>query len=76
MSDYTPIILIELVLVFGGAVLFAWWQLHSIKVDRRKAAEKRAAEAAQLQQSEAQSAHPAPGGASGSAGEPPPPVSR
>ena len=46
MSDYTPIILIELVLVFGGALLFAWWQLHSIKVDQRKAAQKRAREAA------------------------------
>jgi len=46
MSDHTPIILIELVLVFGGALLFAWWQLRSIKVDQRKAAERRAAEQA------------------------------
>jgi hypothetical protein len=79
MSDYTPIILIELVLVFGGAVLFAWWQLHSIKVDRRKAAERRAAEEAQRQLSEAQAAQaaqPASGGAAGPSGESPPPASR
>jgi hypothetical protein len=82
MSDYTPIILIELVLVFGGAVLFAWWQLHSIKVDRRKAAERRAAEEAQRQLSEAQAAQaaqaaqPASGGAAEPSGESPPPASR
>lgn len=76
MSDYTPIILIELVLVFGGAVLFAWWQLHSIKVDRRKAAERRAAEEAQRQLSEAQAGQPASGRAAGPSGESPPPASR
>jgi hypothetical protein len=43
MRDHLPI-LIELVFVFGGVLLFAWWQLHEIKVDQRKAAEKRAAE--------------------------------
>jgi hypothetical protein len=37
-------ILIELVFVFGAVLLFAWWQLQEIKVDQRKAAEKRAAE--------------------------------
>ena len=76
MSDYTPIILIELVLVFGGAVLFAWWQLHSIKVDRRKAAERRAAEEAQRQLSEAQAGQPASGGAAEPSGESPPSASR
>lgn len=50
MSDHTPIIVIELVLVFGGAILFTWWQLHSIKVDQRKAAERRAAKQAREEQ--------------------------
>jgi len=76
MSDYTPIILIELVLVFGGAVLFAWWQLHSIKVDRRKAAQRRAAEEAQRRQSEAESVQPGSDASPAPAGEPPPPASR
>ena len=46
--DHFPFIVIELVLVFGGALAFGWWQLHTIKRDRAKAASKRAArEAAQ-----------------------------
>jgi hypothetical protein len=38
---HTPIILIEVVLVFGGVLLFGWWQLRSIDRDRRKAAAER-----------------------------------
>jgi len=41
-----PIILIELVLVFGGVLAFGWWQLRSVKLDRLKAAERRATELA------------------------------
>jgi hypothetical protein len=37
----TPIILIEVVLVFGGVLLFGWWQLRSIKRDQQQAAEQR-----------------------------------
>ncbi|MDZ7589707.1 MAG: hypothetical protein U5L05_03245 [Rubrivivax sp.] len=37
-----PIVLIEVVLIFGGVLAFAWWQLHEIKVDQRKAAAERA----------------------------------
>jgi hypothetical protein len=43
MRDHLPIV-IELVFVFGGVLLFAWWQLHEIKVDQRQAAAKRAAD--------------------------------
>lgn len=39
VSDDLPVIGIELVRVFGGALLFGWWQLRSIERDRRKAAE-------------------------------------
>jgi hypothetical protein len=31
-----PIILIEVVLVFGGVLAFGWWQLRSVKRDRQK----------------------------------------
>ena len=38
MNVDLPLILIEVVLVFGGALLFGWWQFHEIKRDRAKAA--------------------------------------
>jgi hypothetical protein len=38
---HTPIILIEVVLVFGGVLLFGWWQLRSIKRDQQQAAAQR-----------------------------------
>lgn len=44
MGSHFPIIAIELVMVFGGALLFGWWQLRSIKQDQRKAAEKKRAQ--------------------------------
>lgn len=40
-----PFILIEGVLVFGGALAFGWWQLRSIKRDQQALAERRRAEA-------------------------------
>ena len=42
MGENLPIVLIEGVLIFGGVLAFAWWQLHEIKVDQRKAAAERA----------------------------------
>ncbi len=41
-----PLLLIEGVLVFGGALLFGWWQLREIERDRQDARRKREAEAA------------------------------
>jgi len=37
-----PVILIELALVLGGVLGFAWWQLRSVARDRQQAATKRA----------------------------------
>lgn len=34
--DHWPLILIEVLLVFGGAVAFAWWQLRDLARERRK----------------------------------------
>jgi hypothetical protein len=31
-----PLIVIEVVLVFGGALAFAWWQLRDLARERRK----------------------------------------
>lgn len=45
MSENWPIVLIEGIVVFGGALAFAWWQLRDIKRDQRRAAEKKKAAA-------------------------------
>jgi hypothetical protein len=36
-----PVILIEVVLVLGGTLCFAWWQLRSIKRDQEAASAER-----------------------------------
>lgn len=41
MDDLGPIILIEVVLVFGGVLLFAWWQLRDLKKERKKDLKKK-----------------------------------
>lgn len=41
MSEHLPVILIELVLVFGGVLAFGWWQLRSVRRDRQAAAARR-----------------------------------
>ena len=41
MYANTPIIVIELMSVFGGALLFGWWQLRSIKKEQQKAARQK-----------------------------------
>ena len=46
-SNHWPLILIEGVLVFGGALAFGWWQLRSVKRDREKAKAERERQAAQ-----------------------------
>lgn len=35
------LIVIELVLVFGGALAFGWWQLRDIERDRQAAVQRR-----------------------------------
>lgn len=44
-ANHWPIVLIEGVLVLGGALLFGWWQLRSIDRDRQEAARRRSDEA-------------------------------
>lgn len=34
--NHLPLILVEVVLVFGGAVAFAWWQFRDLKREREK----------------------------------------
>jgi hypothetical protein len=36
IDSFSPIILLEVVLVFGGVLLFAWWQLRDLRKEREK----------------------------------------
>ena len=41
MDNFGPVILIEVFLVFGGGLLFAWWQLHDLRKEREKDQKKK-----------------------------------
>jgi len=41
IENFVPVILIELVLVFGGVLLFAWWQFRDLRKLREKAQNKK-----------------------------------
>jgi len=43
MGSNLPIVLIEGVLIFGGVLVFGWWQLRSVKRDHEQAAREREA---------------------------------
>jgi hypothetical protein len=45
VSTDLPLILIEGVLVFGGALAFGWWQLRSLERDRQALLRRREEEA-------------------------------
>ena len=34
--NHLPLIVVEIVLVFGGAAAFAWWQLRDLARERKK----------------------------------------
>lgn len=36
MGEHLPLIAIELVLVLGGALAFAWWQFRDLRRERMK----------------------------------------
>lgn len=36
MGEHLPLIAIELVLVLGGALVFAWWQFRDLRRERMK----------------------------------------
>ena len=41
MENFGPVILIEVVLVFGGVLIFAWWQLRDLRKEREKDQKKK-----------------------------------
>jgi hypothetical protein len=36
VTSHLPLIVVEVVLVFGGVLAFAWWQLRDLARERRK----------------------------------------
>jgi hypothetical protein len=47
MDNFGPVILIEVVLVFGGVLLFAWWQFRDLRKEREKDRKKKEQDLAQ-----------------------------
>ena len=43
MSQNLPVILIDVVLIFGGVLAFGWWQLRDLKKEQDKTARERSA---------------------------------
>jgi hypothetical protein len=41
MDNFGPVILIEVIMVFGGVLLFAWWQLRDLRKEREKNRQKK-----------------------------------
>ncbi len=70
MGGNLPVILIELVLVFGGVLAFAWWQLRSVARDRRETVARRAAQQAAEAIAAAPPAAPPPAATSAQSGTP------
>jgi hypothetical protein len=41
MDNFSPVTLIEVFLFFGGALLFAWWQLRDLRKEKEKVQKKK-----------------------------------
>ena len=39
--NHWPLIVVEVLLVFGGALAFAWWQFRDLARERKKRGSKR-----------------------------------
>ncbi len=58
MSQNLPVILIEVVLIFGGVLAFGWWQLRDLKREREKTERARRETAAARKTTEDSNATP------------------
>lgn len=38
--NHLPLIVVEVLLVFGGALAFAWWQFRDLRLEREKRAQR------------------------------------
>ncbi len=46
MWDHLPLIVVEVVMIFGGALAFGWWQLRDLDREKRLREQRQAAAAA------------------------------
>lgn len=42
--EHLPLIAIEVVMIFGGAIAFGWWQLRDLDREKRKREQQKALE--------------------------------
>jgi cytochrome oxidase assembly protein ShyY1 len=68
-----PIVLIEVVLIFGGTLAFGWWQLRSVKRDQEQTRRERAEREAQQAAAPPAAQDAAPAAPAPPAGPPSPP---
>jgi len=36
MNNYSGVMVLEVILVFGGVLLFGWWQLRDLRKERER----------------------------------------
>jgi hypothetical protein len=36
MNNYSGLMMLEVILVFGGVLLFGWWQLRDLRKERER----------------------------------------
>jgi predicted negative regulator of RcsB-dependent stress response len=60
MSQNLPVIVIEVVLIFGGVLAFGWWQLRDLKKEQDKTARERSAREAAEARDKAEDADATP----------------
>ncbi len=36
MNNYSSVMVLEVILVFGGVLLFGWWQLRDLRKERER----------------------------------------
>ena len=41
MINFSPVIFIEVIMFFGGTLLFVWWQLRDLRKEREKRQKKK-----------------------------------
>lgn len=56
--EHLPLIAIEVVMIFGGAVAFGWWQLRDLDREKRKREQQKTLERSQTREPESVEAPP------------------
>jgi hypothetical protein len=60
VTEHLPLIVVEIVMVFGGALAFAWWQLRDLDREKKKRLAREQREQIEQRVQAAQPEPPAP----------------